>query len=360
MNNIEIITGDALVELGKIETSSVDLIVADPPYNLGKDYGNNHDIQGFDEYLLLSKNWLRQAHRILKPSGTIYVFMGFKFISYLYDILDRELGMFFNSWIVWHYTQGMGKIKGFSARHDDILMFTKSKEFKFNLDNVRVPQKYFRDRNNMRGANPGDVWEFSHVHYCNGNRQDHPTQKPEGLIERMVLASSDESDLVVDPFSGSGTTLRVCQQLGRKSIGIEINPDYVTMTRDRLAASFEGFDSVDSRMERVPLDLRRPDVRREYLENHKHWFLRHHENAIRKFEESVALQYGQADDEPSRQMIMLEESGKHRPKSLERTRSSQGPSTATTQPTCHAEVEGRMGQTTALSRPAEGQPGIQA
>ena len=102
MNDIKIITGDALIELGNIETGSVDLIVADPPYNLGKDYGNNHDIQGFDEYLLFSRNWLKQSHRVLKPSGTLYVFMGFRFISYLYDILDRECQMFFNSWIVWH------------------------------------------------------------------------------------------------------------------------------------------------------------------------------------------------------------------------------------------------------------------
>jgi site-specific DNA-methyltransferase (adenine-specific) len=307
MSSIEIIVGDALVELGKIKSNSVDLIVADPPYNLGKDYGNNHDVQGFDEYLSFSRNWLRQSHRILRPSGTLYVFMGFRFISYLYDILDRELQMFFNSWIVWHYTQGMGKTKGFSPRHDDILMFTKSKEFKFNLDSVRVPQKYYRGRNNMRGANPGDVWEFSHVHYCNGNRQNHPTQKPEGLIERMILASSDEGDLVVDPFSGSGTTLRACQQVNRRAIGIEINPDYVAMTEDRLAAPFTGFDSVDPRMERVPLDLRRPDILADYLENHKKWFLRRHENALKQFEESVASLYGQPNKESSGQMTLFEE-----------------------------------------------------
>jgi len=91
MNNIAIITGDALTELESVNTGSVDLVVADPPYNLGKDYGNNHDVQGFDEYLSFSRKWLRQAHRILKASGTLYVFMGFRFISYLYDILDRDL-----------------------------------------------------------------------------------------------------------------------------------------------------------------------------------------------------------------------------------------------------------------------------
>lgn len=313
MSNIEIITGDALVELGKIEKGSVDLIVADPPYNLGKDYGNNHDVQGFDQYLSFSRKWLGHAHRILKPSGTLYVFMGFRFISYMYDILDRELQMFFNSWIVWHYTQGMGKTKGFSPRHDDILMFTKSDEFKFNLDSVRVPQKYYRERNNMRGANPGDVWEFSHVHYCNGNRQDHPTQKPEGLIERMVLASSDEGDLVLDPFSGSGTTLRVCQQLGRRAIGIEINPDYVTMTKERLRGMFTGFDSVDPRTERVPFDLRRPDVREEYLENHKRWFLQHHENAVKKFEESVSSLYGLPNRDSAAQRTLFEQAEEYEP-----------------------------------------------
>jgi len=306
MTDTKIITGDAIQEMQKMNSVSVDLVIADPPYNLGKDYGNNHDIKGFDEYLEFSRNWLRETHRLLKPNGTLYVFMGFRFISYLYDILDRELQMFFNSWIVWHYTQGMGKTRGFSPRHDDILMFTKSKEQKFNLDAVRVPQKYYRDRNNMRGANPGDVWEFSHVHYCNGNRQNHPTQKPEGLIERMVLASSDSGDLVLDPFSGSGTTLRVCQQLERKAIGIEINPDYVSMTRDRLGQMFSGFDSVDPRMERVPLDLRRIEVREEYLENHKKWFLQYHENAIIKFEDSVSSLYGQKDKKETKQMTLFE------------------------------------------------------
>ena len=306
MSDIKIITGDAVEVLREVKTASVDLIVADPPYNLGKNYGNNHDIKGFQEYLAFSRNWLREAQRIVTPSGTIYVFMGFRFISYLYDILDRELRMFFNSWIVWHYTQGMGKTKGFSPRHDDILMFTNSKRFKFNLDNVRIPQKYYRDRNNMRGANPGDVWEFSHVHYCNGNRQSHPTQKPEGLIERMVLASSDEGDLVLDPFSGSGTTLRVCQQLRRKAIGIEINPEYVTMTRDRLGATFTGFDSVDPRMERVPRDLRRADIRENYLDKHKEWFLKHHENALKEFEDSVASMYGYPGKAAPRQLTFLE------------------------------------------------------
>ena len=291
-----IILGDAIEKLAEIEAESVDLIVADPPYNLGKDYGNNHDIRGFEQYLLFSRKWLKQAHRILKPKGTIYVFMGFRFISYFYDILDRELGMFFNSWVVWHYTQGIGKKKGFSPRHDDILVFNKSEDFVFNLDKIRVPQKYYRERNNMRGANPGDVWEFSHVHYCNENRENHPTQKPEGLIERMILASSNEGFTVLDPFLGSGTTLRVCQQLKRKGIGIEINPDYVKMTQNRLKREFNGFDSIDPRVSRVPFDLNNDRVREEYLTNHRKWFLKNHENVVQAFEKEVGKLYGHGDN----------------------------------------------------------------
>jgi DNA modification methylase len=166
-SRIQILEGDALKLIADVKSQSIDLIIADPPYNLGKDYGNNHDLKGFDEYLDFTRNWLGEAHRVLKDEGSIYVFIGVRFISYLYDILDRELKMFFNSWITWHYTQGMGKIKGFSPRHDDILFFNKTANFKFNLDNIRIPQKYYRQRNNMTGANPGDVWQFSHVHYSN-------------------------------------------------------------------------------------------------------------------------------------------------------------------------------------------------
>jgi site-specific DNA-methyltransferase (adenine-specific) len=107
----------------------------------------------------------------------------------------------------------------------------------------------------------------------------------------MVLASSHEGALVLDPFSGSGTTLRVCQQLKRNAIGIEINPYFVTMTHERLNQPFTGFDSIDPRMERVPLDLRDQRVRQRYLENHKRWFLQRHENALRDFEKAVSSLY---------------------------------------------------------------------
>lgn len=291
MTELNLIFGDALVELKKLPNFSVDLIVADPPYNLGKDYGKTKDNLEKKEYLEFSKEWLSECNRLLKPNGTIYIFMGIRFISYIYQILEDDLGLDFQNWIVWHYTQGLGKKKGFSSRHDDILVFSKGNSPKFNLDDIRIPQKFYRKINNMRGANPGNVWEFSHVHYCNENRQDHPTQKPEGLIERIVLASSDENDLVLDPFSGSGTTLRVCQQLNRNGIGIEIHQEYVDLTHDRLSKEFNGFDSIDPRMERVPFDLRDREIREEYLKNHENWFLKNHPDSVEKFRKEVKKLY---------------------------------------------------------------------
>jgi site-specific DNA-methyltransferase (adenine-specific) len=288
---LEIVEDDALNYLKKIDAQSIDVIIADPPYNLGKDYGNNNDQKTFDEYMDFSRKWIKEAYRILKNTGTIYLFMGVRFISYLYLILDKEYNFVFNSWITWHYTQGLGKTKGFSPRHDDILMFTKTKDYKFFLDDVRVPQKYYRSINNMRGANPGDVWTFSHVHYCNSDRQPHPTQKPEALIERMVLASSEENDFVLDPFSGTGTTLRVCHQLNRNCIGIELNPEYVALTKERLEQPFTGFDSIDERMERIPNDLNDLQIRNEYLNNHKTWFLKYHPNSMGSFEEKIEKKY---------------------------------------------------------------------
>lgn len=303
---LKLILGDALEELKKIESNSIELIIADPPYNLNKNYGNNNDNLEFDEYLEFSRTWLKEAKRILKDNGSIYIFMGVKYISYIYTILEKELNLNFNSWITWYYTQGIGKRKGFSPRHDDILMFTKHKQdFIFNLDNIRIPQKFYRSINNMRGANPGNVWEFSHVHYCNKNRKEHPTQKPEGIYERIILASSNEGDCVLDPFLGTGTTLRVCQQLNRKAIGIEINPEYIKLSEDRLNEAFLGFDSIDERMKRVPNDLNNSEIRLEYVKNHLNWFLKNHSNSSLDFIQEIKSKYGNKLEE--KEILFLQE-----------------------------------------------------
>ena len=249
------ITGDAIEELKKLPDASIDLICTDPPYNLGKDYGNNIDWKQWHEYENFALDWLTESKRVLKDDGSIYVFMGVKFVSRLFLML-QELGFHFNGWITWHYTQGMGRTKGFSSRHEDILYFTKSDNFTFNNDEVRIPQKYFRERNNMKGANPGDVWEFSHVHYSNPERVNHPTQKPEALMKRAILASSNKGDVVLDPFVGSGTTCVVSNFLNRKWIGFDINPEYIEMSEKRIKKELFVLDSFDPREARTPKDLK--------------------------------------------------------------------------------------------------------
>jgi len=248
------ITNDALEALKKLPDESVDLIATDPPYNLGKDYGYSIDYKEWNDYTLFTELWLNEAQRVLKKSGSLYVFMGVRFISKLFLLLE-ERHFVFNGWVTWHYTQGMGRKKGFSPRHEDILYFSKSSNFTFNLDDIRIPQKYFRKRNNMLGANPGDVWQFSHIHYSNPERQPHPTQKPLALMERIIKASSNKGDVVLDPFVGSGTTCVAANALGRKWIGIDNNPDYIELAKKRIKQDYV-LDSIDPREQRKPLDLK--------------------------------------------------------------------------------------------------------
>lgn len=249
--------GDAIEIMSTFPEESVDLICADPPYNLGKDYGNTIDKKDWAEYEKFTRQWIKEAVRILKHNGTIYVFMGVRFISSLYTMLENDFGLIFNGWITWHYTQGMGRTKGFSPRHEDILYFVKGRDYTFNLNDIRIPQKYYRQRNNMEGANPGDVWQFSHVHYCSKEREEHPTQKAEGVMERMILASSKLGGIVLDPFVGSGTTCKVAKTLRRHWIGIDINPTYIAVSEKRMSISTTLFDSIDPRINREPLDLKK-------------------------------------------------------------------------------------------------------
>lgn len=249
--------GDATEIMRTFPNNSINLICADPPYNLGKDYGSTIDKKDWTEYEKFTQQWLSEAVRLLKDNGTVYIFMGVRFVSRLYTMLENDFGLLFNSWITWHYTQGMGRTKGFSPRHEDILCFVKGKNYTFNIDEIRIPQKYYRKRNNMEGANPGDVWQFSHVHYCSKKRERHPTQKPEGVMERMIRASSNPGDIIFDPFVGSGTTCKVARDLGRHWIGIDVNQDYIAICESRMVRSETLFDSIDPRASRKPLDLKK-------------------------------------------------------------------------------------------------------
>lgn len=293
MNGLNrVYNSDCIKIMSKFPSESIDLIIADPPYNVGKDYGNDSDKQSDKDYIDFTENWITEAIRILKKDGTLYTFGGKEFIAHIYIILEK-LNMNFNSWIVWHYTQGQGRTKGYSSRHDDILMFTKSEKYTFNLDNIRIPQKYFRTRNNMRGANPGNVWRLSHVHYSEKNRSKHPTQKPHALYERMILSSSNEGEIVLDPFAGSGSSLVVAKKTNRKYIGIEIEEKYCSMIEEELNKEYKYFNSSFEELTRVPKNYNNKGLI-EYLHNHREWFLeKYHSNKIPEFEENILIEYGQ-------------------------------------------------------------------
>ncbi len=236
--------GDSIEWLRTLEDGSVDLIFADPPYNLNKADWDSFENQ--EKYIEWSIRWIEQASRILKPHGSIYV-CGFSEI--LADI-KHPAAKFFNScrWIIWHYKNKANLGNDWGRSHESVLHLRKSAKVKLNLDHIRIPYsahtlKYpshpqaesslygnGASRDNWTphplGAKPKDVLDIPTT--CNGmgEKTPHPTQKPEELVRKFILASSNVSDIVLDPFSGSGTTLVVAEQLNRRWLGCDLNQTY--------------------------------------------------------------------------------------------------------------------------------------
>lgn len=249
----ELWCGDSIAWLGGLEPESVDLIFADPPYNLGKADWDHFESQ--DEYVEWSIEWIKQAARVLRPNGSLYV-CGFSEI--LADIRKPASRFFYKcKWLVWFYKNKANLTNDWGRSHESILHFRKNKEFTFNVDQVRIPYgrhtlKYpvhpqavssqYRNQNKDRehwqphpeGAKPKDVFEIPVTSNGMKEKTPHPTQKPEELLRRIILASSNEGDLVVDPFSGSGTTLVCAEQLKRRWAGCEISEEYSTWAVARL------------------------------------------------------------------------------------------------------------------------------
>lgn len=243
---------EALTWLKSLEAESVDLIFADPPYNIKKAEWDTFESQ--QQYVDWSLRWIEQASRVLKPTGTLYI-CGFSEI--LADIKLPAL-KFFQScrWLVWHYKNKANLGSDWGRSHESILHFRKSKNFTFNIDDVRVsygrhttkypehPQAETSQYGNGKkkhlwtphpgGAKPRDVIEIPTT--CNGmnEKTPHPTQKPEELVRKFVLASSNMGDLIIDPFVGSGTTLVVAEQLQRKWMGCDISYEYCRWAVDRI------------------------------------------------------------------------------------------------------------------------------
>ncbi|MDR3234946.1 MAG: site-specific DNA-methyltransferase [Planctomycetaceae bacterium] len=231
--------------IGKIDNNSVDLILADPPYGLGKDYGNDSDKIDPNDYQKWSESWIDLVLPKLKPTGSLYLFLTWRFSPEVFCALKKRMIML--NEIIWdrRVPSMGGSTRRFSSVHDTIGFFAKTKDYYFDLDSVRVPYdaetKKARSRSIFVGKkwlevgyNPKDVWSISRLHRIHSERVNHPTQKPLEIIDRMILASCPKGGLVFDPFMGSGTTAVSAKQNGRNYVGFELNPDYCRIAEQRL------------------------------------------------------------------------------------------------------------------------------
>lgn len=254
-DNSMAILGDSLEVLKRIKSNSVKLIFADAPYNIGKDFGNNQDKwETVEAYINWCKKWIDECMRILVDDGSMYFMTATQHMPYLdvyaaqiYNVLCR---------IVWTYdSSGVQSKKMYGSLYEPILMINKSAKAKytFNHQDVMVAAKtgatrklidYRKDPPQPYNTEkvPGNVWNFSRVRFKMKEYENHPTQKPEALLERIIKASSNAGDVVFDPFSGSFTTSAVAVRLGRIGVGIDINEEYfeIGLRRTGIATEYNG------------------------------------------------------------------------------------------------------------------------
>jgi adenine-specific DNA-methyltransferase len=248
-------TGDTRDLLKQIPDEFVQLAVTSPPYNLGKPYEERLELI---EYLHQQEEVITECVRVLKPQGSICWQVG-NFVNereiipldiVLYPIFAK-LGLHLRNRIIWHFGHGLHASKRFSGRYEVILWFTKSNEYIFNLDEVRIPQKYPEKKHfkgphkgelsgNPLGKNPSDIWEIPNVKSNHVEKTNHPCQFPVELIERLVLALTNPGDWVLDPFMGVGSTAIAALIHARKALGSEIMPEYVQIARERIDLAQQG------------------------------------------------------------------------------------------------------------------------
>ncbi|HEV3079694.1 MAG TPA: site-specific DNA-methyltransferase [Gemmataceae bacterium] len=255
--------GDCLEGFSKIKPGSVDLVFADPPFNIGYDYDIYDDRKHADYYVAWCRKWGQEIQRILKPSGTFWLAIGDDFAAEL-KVAFADLGFRCRSWVVWYYTFGVHCTKKFSRSHTHLFHFVKDpKAFTFNGNAIKVPSArqlvYADSRAKEGGKVPDDtwflrpqdlkesftpeedVWYFPRV--CGTFKERagwHGCQMPEQLLGRIIRVSSNPGDLVLDPFAGSGTTLVVAKKLARRWLGFELSKNYADQAQARLAAIAEG------------------------------------------------------------------------------------------------------------------------
>ncbi len=252
----EVWDGDCLELLPALSDGTVDLVFADPPFNIGYGYDVYHDSRQKTEYLAWTDRWLEATRRVLSPTGSMFVAIGDEYAAEIKVRLDG-LGLTMRNWIVWHYTFGVNCTKKFNRSHAHIFYYVADpKNFTFNPDPVRVPSArmttYADRRANPVGKLPDDTWvlrpQEAGDHFAPDadtwyeprvcgtfkERTSHPCQMPEAVLERIIAVASNPGQLVLDPFAGSGTTLAVAKRLRRKYLGIELSEGYAEGIRERL------------------------------------------------------------------------------------------------------------------------------
>jgi DNA modification methylase len=237
----KIVCGDCIEILNKVREPFADLIFADPPFNIGYKYDKYYDKVKSKNYIAWTREWMRVCRNVLKPHGSFYIAIGDEYAAHV-RIIGKELGLAMRNWIIWHYTFGQQTKGKFARSHTHIFYFVGDKKnFTFNDYAVRVPSDrqliYDDKRANSKGKMPNDVWDqYSRVCGTFKEREGwHPCQMPENLLARIIAVSSRSGDVVLDPFSGSGTTTAAAYQLGRKYVGIDISENYVDNAMKRLA-----------------------------------------------------------------------------------------------------------------------------
>jgi adenine-specific DNA-methyltransferase len=254
-NEVTLYHGDCLEFLQTIPDASVQLVVTSPPYNIGKEY---EDVLDIEVYEAQQRQVIQECVRILKTEGSIcwevgnYVNNGeiIPLDILLYDCF-RENGLKLRNRIVWRFGHGLHCKNRFSGRYETVNWFTKSDNYLFNLDAIRVPQKYpgkkhFKGPNrgkysgNPKGKNPSDVWDIPNVKANHVEKTDHPCQFPVALIQRLVLSMTNEGDLVFDPFIGVGTTAVAAVINGRRVAGAEVVEHYYDIAVDRIKQALVG------------------------------------------------------------------------------------------------------------------------
>lgn len=237
---------DCFQLMAQIPDDSVDLVVVDPPYGIG--YGKWDYFKSKSSFLGFSHRWLWECFRVLKPTGTMWSFMGFKNIIEFVPLLNKHGYVHLENWVVWARQKGRCSSKHLKSQREDILHITKSKKFIWN--NLKVlrevicpymkdgkPRGWFIDENGkrVRWTGLGNVWTYTSPFWkSKSDKLIHPAQKPFLMIERLVLLSSDEGDIVLDPFSGSGTTAVVCEKTKRNYICIEKDKTYHSDSIERV------------------------------------------------------------------------------------------------------------------------------